>query len=135
MTDMFHVELQPAHDKSTFQTPLTNEIIQSKFKRKHLSKGTLEPDDNPHAMLLPPKTGGWWNVAPDTIGSREWVVEEIYMVFEYATVFGDSALVRIKAPESTLKMVKNNFERLSISAHRKIPYDFSHGIKPVSHGL
>jgi hypothetical protein len=135
MADKFHVELHPSHDKPLFQTPLTNEVVQSVFKRKHLLKGSLEPDDNPHAMLLPPKTGGWWDVAPDTIGSREWIIEEIYMVFEYATVFGNSALVRIKAPESTLKMVKENFERLSVSAHRKMPFDFFHGMRPKPHGL
>jgi hypothetical protein len=129
IADTFHVELRPAEGKPIYQTPLSNEIVRPKFKRQHLSKGSLEPDNNPHSMLLPPKTMGIWEVPPGDIGTREWVVKDIFMVFEYATVFGNSALVRIKASESTLRLVKENFERLSKAVHHKQPFDIYHGLQ------
>lgn len=129
MADKFHVELRPAKDKPIYQTPLSNEVVRPKFKRMHLSKGSIEPDDNPNAMLLPPKTMGVWEVPSDVIGTREWKVTNIYMAFEYATIFGNSALVRMEATKSTLELVKENFERLAIAAHNKQPYDFFHCIK------
>lgn len=133
MADKFHVELRPSQDKPIYQTPLSNEIVRPKFKRTHLSKGSIEPDNNLNAMLLPPKTMGFWEVPSDVIGTREWKVADIYMVFEYATIFGNSALVRMKATNSTLQLVKENFERLSIAAHNKQPFDFFHGLKHPTH--
>lgn len=129
ITDKFHVELHPAKDKPIYQTPLSNEVVRPKFKRKHLSKGSLEPDNNANAMLLPPKTMGVWEAESETIGSREWIVNEVFMAFEYATIFGNSALVRMKATETTLKLIKENFERLSVAAHRKEPFDMFHGLR------
>lgn len=123
IAEKFHVELQPAKNKALYQTPLSNEIVRPQFKRKHLSKGSLEPDNNPHSMLLSPKTMGIWEVAPDTIGAHEWVIRDIFIVFEYATLFGNSALVRIKAKEPTLQLVKNNFEPLARAVHNKQPFD------------
>lgn len=132
MTDKFHVELKPAQDKPIYQTPLTNEIVRPKFRRKYLSKGSIEPDSNPNSMVLPPKTMGVWEVRSETITSREWVVENIFMVFEYATIFGNSALVRMKASESTVCLVKKNFEPLSRAIHRKEPFDVLHGLRQTS---
>jgi len=123
IADKFHVELEPDPGGKIYQTPLNNEITRKKFKRKHLSKGSLDPDNNPNSVLLPPKTMSVWRVHPETIGNREWKIVDIFMVFEYATIFGNSALVRMKAKESTLKLVKDNFEPLSSSAHNKQPYD------------
>ena len=123
IAEKFHIELRPVRDKEIYQTPLSNEIVRPQFKRKHLSKGSLEPDNNPHSMLLPPKTMGIWEIAPDTIGTHEWVIKDIFIVFEYATVFGNSALVRIKAKEPTLSLVKKNFEPLAKAVHNKQPYD------------
>ena len=124
MTDKFYVELKPAENKPIYQTPLSNEIVHPKFRRKHFSKGSLEPDSNPNSMLLPPKTMGVWEVRSETITSREWIVENVFVVFEYATIFGNSALVRIKVPESILRLVKENFEVLSRAIHRKEPWIF-----------
>ena len=135
IADKFHVELQPAKDKPIYQTPLSNEIVQPKFKRKHLSKGSLEPDNNPNSMLLPPKTMGVWEVSPETIGSREWILKDIFMVFEYATIFGNSALVRMSANEVTLNLVKDNFERLSKASHRKEAFDMLYGIKRATENI
>lgn len=132
ITDKFHVELHPAKDKPIYQTPLTNEVVRPKFKRKHLSKGSLEPDNNSNSMLLPPKTMGVWQVDSETIGSREWIVNDIFMAFEYATIFGNSALVRMKATETTLRLVKDNFERLSQASHRKQPFDMFYGLRGQS---
>lgn len=134
IADKAHVELRPAVGKGLYQTPLTNEIVRPCFKRAHLS-GSLEPDNNPHAMLLPSKTMGIWEVAPETIGSREWIVNEIYLVFEYATVFGNTALVRIKAKERTVRLVKESFEDLAKAVHNKRPFDMMAGLKkPKAHG-
>jgi len=128
ITDKFHVEFHPSKDKPIYQTPLSNEVTRPKFSRKHLSKGSLEPDNNPNAMLLPSKTMGVWEVESETIGSREWIVNEIFMAFEYATIFGNSALVRMKATKATLGLVKENFERLSKAAHLKEPFDMFYGL-------
>ena len=128
MADKFHVELKPS-DKPIHQTPLSNEIVRPKFKRRHLSKETLGPDNNPNSMLLPPKTMGIWEIKSETISSREWIVENVFMVFEYATIFGNSALVRIEVPEPTLRLVKENFEPLFRAIHRQEPFDILHNLK------
>jgi hypothetical protein len=134
IADKFHVELRPAHGKPMYQTPLSNEITRPIFKRKHLSKGSLEPDNNPHSMLLPPKTMGIWEVDPETIGTREWIIQDIFMVFEYATVFGNSALIRIKAKETSLRLVKSNFEELAKAVHNKRTPAMFASLKPLPHG-
>jgi hypothetical protein len=133
IADKFHVELRPARDKPLYQTPLSNEIVRPTFKRKHLSRGSIEPDNNPNSMLLPPKTMGIWEAWPNDIASREWIIKDVYMVFEYATLFGNSALVRMKVPDSTLRLIKENFEPLSKAAYNKQPLQ-SHGAKFVTHG-
>lgn len=121
MADKFHVELRPSPDKPIYQTPLSNEIVRPTFKRRHLSRSTIEPDNNLNAMLLPPKTMGIWEVPWDVVASREWKVHDVYMVFEYPTLFGNTALVRMRAADSILKMVKENFELLSSAAHNRRP--------------
>lgn len=127
VADKFRVELKPS-PLPVRQTPLSNEIALPKFKRKHLSKGALDPDNNTSAMLLPPKTMGFWEIKSESISSREWIIENIFMVFEYATIFGNSAMVRMEAPESTLKLVKQNFEPLFHAIHNKKPFDVYHGL-------
>lgn len=124
MADKYHVELRPSQDKPIYQTPLSNEIVRPTFKRRHLSKGCIEPDNNPNAMLLPPKTMGIWEVPWDVVASREWKIDDVYMVFEYPTLFGNTALVRMRATDSIFKMVKENFELLSSAAHNKQPLHF-----------
>lgn len=128
IAERFHIELRPAQDKLLYQTPLSNEITRPKFERKHLSRGSLEPDNNPHSMLLPPKTMGIWEVPGDSIGTFAWVIKDIFIVFEYATLFGNSALVRIKLKESALQLVKENFEPLAKAIHNNEPYDITRGL-------
>jgi len=132
LADKFHVELRPAVNKSIYQTPMSNEAVRKKFRRQHLSKNVLLPDDNPHAMLLPSKTMGVWEVDSDVIGSREWVINRVYMVVEYATVFGNAALVRIKFDEGSLKMIKDSFEILAKAIYYKQPSDLIHRFSPSS---
>ncbi len=110
MTDKFHIELKPAQDKPIYQTPLSNEIVRPKFRRKYFSKGSLEQDGNPYSMLLPPKTMGIWEIRSETFTSHECIVDNVFMAFEYATIFGNSALVRMKATKSILRLVKQSFE-------------------------
>jgi len=121
IADKFRIELKPAEPQRLFQTPLSNEIARPTFKRTHFTKGSLEPDNNPLSMLLPPKTMGIWEVEPDVIGKFEWIINKIYIVFEYATVFGNSALVRMEAREGILKLVKDNFEYLAKAVHTGQP--------------
>ena len=77
----------------------------------------LEEDGNPHAMLLPPKTMGVWEVDPQTIGSREWKIAKVYLAFEYTTLFGNVALVRIEPNKQTLTSIRESFEPLSRALH------------------
>ena len=55
------------------------------------------------------------------------------MVFEYATLFGNSALVRMRVSDPTLRLIKENFESLSRALHNKQPLQF-HGPKLVAPG-
>ncbi|MFI5446856.1 hypothetical protein [Polaromonas sp. UC242_47] len=117
--DKFHVELTPSRDVR--QTPLTNEITRKKFPRTHFSHNVLALDENPHAVLLPSKTMSFWRVGTQTISSREWIVEKVYVVFEYATMFGNVAMVRMSPKDSAFKLIKKNFESLARSSYRKQP--------------
>jgi hypothetical protein len=129
MMDRAHLELTPAQGRPIYQTPLSNEITRPKFRRKHLSKGPLEPDNNPNSMLLPPKTMGIWEIRTETFTSREWIVENVYVVFEYATIFGNGALVRMKVADPVLRLIKENFEPLARAVHREEPFDVMHGLR------
>jgi len=133
IADKFHVELRPAQGRLIYQTPLSNEIVRQTFKRKHLSRGSIEPDNNPNSMLLPPKTMGIWEAWPNDIASREWIIKDVYMVFEYATLFGNSALVRMRVSDATLRLIKENFGPLSRALRNKQPLQF-HGPKLVTPG-
>jgi hypothetical protein len=117
--DKFHVELTPSRDVR--QTPLTNEITRKKFPRTHFSPNVLALDENPHAVLLPSKTMSFWHVDTQTVSSREWVVEKVYVVFEYATMFGNVAMVRMSPEDSAFNLIKRSFESLARSAYRKQP--------------
>jgi hypothetical protein len=122
--DKFHVELTPS--QTLFQTPLSNEAVRPKFPRKFLPRDILAPDNNPHAVLLPAKTMSFWSVDTQQVSSREWIVEKVFMVFEYATIFGNVAMVRIEAKGSAFDLIKKNFESLARAAYRKEPLDDSH---------
>lgn len=117
IADKFHIELRRSTKHLLNQTPLTNEIVAPNFPRKIFSKGLLEEDENPHAMLLPPKTMGVWEVDPQTIGSREWKIAKVYLAFEYTTLFGNVALVRIEPNKQTLTSIRESFEPLSRALH------------------
>ena len=117
IADKFHIELRRSTKHFLNQTPLTNEIVALNFSRKIFAKGFLEEDGNPHAMLLPPKTMGVWEVDPQTIGSREWKIAKVYLAFEYTTLFGNVALVRIEPNNQTLTSIRESFEPLSRALH------------------
>ena len=117
IADKFHIELRRSTMHSLNQTPLTNQIVAPNFPRKIFTKGLLEEDGNPHVMLLPPKTMGVWEVDPKTIGSREWKIAKVYLAFEYTTLFGNVALVRIEPNNQTLISIRQSFEPLSRALH------------------
>ena len=117
--DKFSVELSPG--QTLYQTPLSNEITRERFVRTYLSKDALTLDNNPHAILLPAKTMAIWYAKTDQISTREWLVKKVYVVFEYSTIFGNIAMVRVEAQESAFKLIKENFENLARAAYRKEP--------------
>jgi hypothetical protein len=121
VADKFHIELEPEPKRLIFQTPLSNEAIRPKFKRKSLSRAVLQPDNNPHSILLPSKTMSVWRVRPQTIEQHEWIIKRVFVVFEYATIFGNAAMIRVEAKESSFKLIKSEFERLSNAAYHKVP--------------
>lgn len=119
VAERFHLELRPRRDRSIYQTPLTNEVLQTKFKRKFLSKGALEEDGNTHAMLLPAKTMGVWEVDPNTLAQHKWKIVKVYMAFEYATLFGNLALIRVEPKPELVQAIRNSLEPLSSALHEK----------------
>jgi len=129
VSEIFHIELEPEPKRLLFQTPLSNEATRPKFKRKNLSRVVLQPDNNPHSILLPSKTMSIWRVQPQTIGQHEWIIKRVYVVFEYATIFGNAAMIRVEANEASFKLIKREFERLARAAYHKIPIDDPTGIK------
>ena len=117
VADKFHIELRPSMDRGIHQTPLLNEILSSSFSRKIISVGRFDADSNPYAMVLPPKTMGFWEVDSSVIDEREWKIRKVYVVFEYATLFGSLALVRIELEDKFVEAIKKTFEPLSKAAH------------------
>ena len=111
MADKFHIELTPT-DK-IYQTPLSNEMTRDKFPRLYLSKGVLGDDNNKNSMLLQAKTMGVWKKDLNEMSPRDWKIGKVFIVIEYGTLFGNSALIRVEAGPSCLKLVKDNFEELN----------------------
>lgn len=120
VADRFKVELSPMPNRGIEQTPILNELTREKFKRTLLSR-QIEPDNNPHALILPPKTMGIWIADPHTISSREWKIVKAFIAFEYPTLFGNTALIRVELPERALGTIKKVFDELSSASHNKRP--------------
>lgn len=113
MAEKWHMELGPSKKHELFQTPLSNEVVRPKFERLFISKGVLEEDNNPHSKVLPPKTMGIWEVWPGSIGQHDWKLIRGFVVFEYPTLFGNTAMVRMEIPESSFKLIRETFEELN----------------------
>jgi hypothetical protein len=107
----FHVELKP--NMMLYQTPLSNEVVRKKFPRQYLSRDILFSDNNPNSILLPPKTMCIWHVDLNELSIKEFTVQKVYVVFEYPTIFGNAAMVRVEAKEPEFKLIKKNFEELA----------------------
>lgn len=124
VAEKWHIELHPQDDRQLFQTPLSNEILRPKFRRTFISKGVLDDDGNPHSQLLPPKTMGIWEVWPGVIGQHDWKLTHGFVVFEYGTIFGNAAMVRMRIPETSFKLIKQCFEELNtcFRARRPLPH-------------
>ena len=108
--DKFHIELLPT--KQLHQTPLINEVVRPSFDRKSLSKEFITQDTNPDAVVLPPKTMSFWFVGTDMIASRDWVAKKMYVVFEYSTIFGNVAMIRVEVTGQSLNAIKEQFDSL-----------------------
>lgn len=115
----FFVELSPTHN--ILQTPLSNEVVRPVFSRKLMPKDILSPDNNPHAVLLPAKTMSFWTADTPKVSDREWIVESVFMVCEYATIFGHVAMVRIEIKGAAFDLIKKEFESLACAAFRREP--------------
>ena len=121
MAEQWHIELIPSKKHDIFQTPLSNEVARPKFGRTFISKGTLEEDNNPHSKVLPPKTMGMWEVQPGSIGQHDWKLVRGFVVFEYPTIFGNAAMVRMEIPESSFKLIRETFEELNTCFRERRP--------------
>ena len=88
--------------------------------------GGIEEDNNPHSKILPPKTMAIWEVVPDAIGQHDWKLKHGYIVFEYPTLFGNTAMVRLEIPEVHFKLIKESFEELNTCFRER---------RPLSHPL
>lgn len=117
----WHMELRPSAKHGLFQTPLSNEVARPKFQRTFVSKGVLEEDSNPHSRVLPPKTMGIWEVSSGIIGQHDWRLVRGFVVFEYPTLFGNTALVRMEIPESSFKLIRKTFEELNTCYRERRP--------------
>lgn len=121
VAEKWHMELSPSKKHKLFQTPLSNEVIRPEFKRTFISKGALEEDNNPHSKVLPPKTMGIWEVWPGSIGQHDWKLVRGFVVFEYPTLFGNTAMVRMEIPESSFKLIRETFEELNTCYRERRP--------------
>ena len=54
-----------------------------------------------------------WRVDLNQLSMQEYIVEKMYVIFEYPTVFGNTAMVRIEAKEYDFRLIKENFENLA----------------------
>ena len=121
MADDYPIELHPDKKYGLFQNPLSLEAQRKKFNKKYLSGASLGQDNNPHSILLPPKTNAGWCVDLQTIGKYEQIITDVFIVFEYATIFGNAAMIRIKVKNLAFNVIKENFESLSRDASKKQP--------------
>ncbi len=134
IADRFHIELRPRKDRTLFQTPLSNEILAPKFRRRLLSKGVLEDDGNPHAMLLPAKTMAIWEIDPTTLAQRKWKLEKVYMAIEYTTLFGNVALIRVEPKQQLVESIRNALEPLVNALYEKRYSDVLRLFEPPRNG-
>lgn len=121
ITDSFPISLYPGASEAKSQNPLDNAILQPKFRRLALVRGTIPDDKIDGSMLLPPMTLGWWRVHQGVIGLRSVEAKHALMVFEYPSLFGHSILVRIKIDGERFKLIKETFERLNNCALHGLP--------------
>ncbi|MBB3833197.1 hypothetical protein FHR55_001363 [Xanthomonas arboricola] len=121
IAEKWHIELSPSTKHGLFQTPLSNEVTRPKFQRTFVAKGPLEEDSNPHSRVLPPKTMAIWEVWPGTIGQHDWKLVRGLVVFEYPTLFGNTALIRMEIPESSFKLIRETFEELNTCYRERRP--------------
>jgi hypothetical protein len=121
ISDRGQIELSPKKNQQLFQTPLSNEMLRPKFRRTFISRGALQEDNNPHSQLLPPKTMGIWEVWPGAIGQYDRKLVHGFVAFEYGTVFGNAALVRMQIPEVPFKLIKECFEELNTCYRERRP--------------
>ena len=121
VAEKWSMELIPSKKREIFQTPLSNEIMRPRFRRTFLYAGGIEEDNNPHSRILPPKTMAIWEVWPSAIGQHDWKLKCGYIVFEYPTLFGNTAMVRMEMPEVAFKLIKESFEELNTCFRERRP--------------
>ena len=68
-------------------------------------------------MLLPPKTMGTWEADTKLLAQRPRKVVKVFLVFEYATLFGNVALVRIEPNSTFTKSIQAILEPFSSALH------------------
>ena len=121
VAEKWHMELSPKENQKLFQTPLSNEILRPKFRRTYITRGSIEDDNNPNSQILPPKTMGIWRLWSGAIGQHDWKLTHGFVVFEYGTIFGNAAMIRMKIPDSSFKLIKKCFEELNTCYRERRP--------------
>lgn len=116
-TGQISLELNRDADHPINQTPLSNEIRNNKISRHSLFKNTLEEDSNPHSVILPPKTMTTFSSSVYSYVKLPLSVKDVWVVYEYSTIFGNVELVKQSASESTRKLITDCFNQL-LSAMR-----------------
>ncbi|WP_143704008.1 MULTISPECIES: hypothetical protein [Luteimonas] len=100
------------------QTPLSNEIRNRNVSRQSLFKNTLEEDSNPNSVLLPPKTTTTFGSPVYSYVNLPLNIKDVWVVYEYSTIFGSVELVTQVATDSTRKLISDCFTDL-LSAMRE----------------
>jgi len=116
VTDSFHISLRPASKDAFSQNPLDNAVLQPKFARRAITRGSIPDDEIAGSMLLPPLCLGLWKVEAGSLGKREIEISHAFLVFEYPNLFGKSTLARIRISGKKLELLKSRLEEVNNSS-------------------
>jgi len=80
------------------QNPLSEILVRDGKYRTHYYKG-FNDSSTDEFIVLPPLTVGTWELKELNINDKRKYFDQIFIVFEYPTLFGSNALVTIKADD------------------------------------
>jgi hypothetical protein len=106
------LELNLDRDHPINQVPLSNEIRSGKVSRQSLFKNTLEEDQNPNAVLLPPKTMVSFSSQVYSYVNLPLEIQDVWVVYEYSSIFGGVELVKQSVDKRTRELAAKCFADL-----------------------